>query len=63
MPRQIHHPPPAAFAYATALLELANERSLNSFLVDGGTGALTPADTAPLHAAPAALVVATIVRD
>jgi len=46
-----------------AILLVANERSLNSFLVDGGTGALTPADTAPLHAAPAALVVATIVRD
>jgi 6-phosphogluconolactonase len=44
------------------ILVLAHERSLNSFNVDPATGALTAADTTPLHAAPAALAVATVVE-
>jgi 6-phosphogluconolactonase len=46
-----------------AILLVAHERSLSSFHVNGDTGALTPADTITLHAAPAAMVVATLQRD
>jgi 6-phosphogluconolactonase len=42
------------------ILLVAHERTLSSFNVDPATGALTAADTATLHSAPAALAVATV---
>jgi len=45
------------------ILLVGHERSLSSFHADGATGALTHADTVPLRAAPASLVVATIQRE
>ncbi|HXU80012.1 MAG TPA: beta-propeller fold lactonase family protein, partial [Polyangia bacterium] len=42
------------------ILLVAHERNLVSFNVDASTGALTQADTAPLHSAPAALAVASV---
>jgi 6-phosphogluconolactonase len=42
------------------ILLVAHERTLSSFNVDQSTGALTPADSAPLRSAPAALAVATV---
>jgi 6-phosphogluconolactonase len=43
-----------------SILLVAHERSLNSFIVDPATGALTAADSAPLRSTPAALAVATV---
>jgi 6-phosphogluconolactonase len=45
------------------ILLVGHERTLSAFLVDAATGALTPADTVPLRAAPASLAVATLERD